>query len=663
MKKRVIIKGPALSRSGYGEQTRFALRSLREYEDKFDISLINLNWGQTGWLWEDNEERKWMDSLIKKAVYEQQNGPIEYDISLQVTIPNEFENMAKVNVGYTAGVEADRVSPEWLQACNNMDRIIVISEFTKKSLVETSYEARNKETGAVIPDYRLEKPVIAVSYPVRQFEQHELSDLDLKTDFNFLVVAQWGVRKNIENTILWFLEEFKNDEVGLVIKTSTANSCNMDYELTSSRIEMLLKQVPNREELKCKLYLIHGDLSEENLTWLYNHPKINCLVSLAHGEGFGLPIFEAAYNGLPVLAPGWSGHMDYMKAPKKDKKTKKERMRPHFAKVDFDLQPVQPHAVWQPVIIPEAKWCYPKPFSYKKQLREVFKNYGFHKSQAKKLKKYIDTHFTAENQYKKFTEAFIGEEVKEKVVIPVEDLPKISLITSVYDGDEFIESFLEDITRQTIFEEKCELILLNAASPGNEEEVINKYVEKYPNNIVYKKLDEDPGIYGVWNMGVEMATGEYLTNANLDDRKAPNSLQLHAEELYTNPDVDLVYADMLVTDKPNEVWEENSSSGRKYDFPQYTFENLKMVNMPHASPMWRKTIHDTHGLFDDKYRSAGDWEMWLRAGSQGSQFKKIDTPLGLYYFNPTGISTNPDNFDWKREEEVEVYEKYKDVDL
>jgi len=663
MKKKIIVKGPALSRSGYGEQTRFALRSLRAYEDQFDISLVSLNWGKTGWIWEDNEEREWIDSLIQKAVKDAQQNNAAYDMSLQITIPNEFENLAKVNVGYTAGVETDTVSGHWVEKCNQMDRVIVISEFAKKGIVESMYNARNNTTGEMIENYHCEKPVIPVSYPVREFEPEEMKDLDLKTDFNFLVVAQWGIRKNLENTIMWFLEEFRDDEVGLILKTSTANSSNMDYETTSARLEFLLNQVENRDEVKCKIYLVHGDLSENNLTWLYRHPKVKCLVSLAHGEGFGLPIFEAAYNELPVLAPAWSGHMDFMVAPKKDKKTKKTRLRPHFARVEYELKEVQPHAVWQPIIIPEAKWCYPKPFSYKKQLREVYKNYGFHKSQAKKLKKYVDTRFTAEVQYKKFTEAFIGEEVKEKVVIPVEDLPKISLITSVYDGDEFIEPFLEDITRQTIFEEKCELILLNAASPGSEEEIINKYVEKYPNNIVYKKLDEDPGIYGVWNMGVEMATGEYITNANLDDRKAPNSLQLHAEELYTNPDIDLVYADMLVTDKPNEIWEENSSSGRRYDFPEYTFENLKMVNMPHASPMWRKTIHDAHGLFNDKYRSAGDWEMWLRAGSKGSQFKKIDTPLGLYYFNPTGISTNPDNFDWKREEEAEVYNEYKDIEL
>ena len=215
----------------------------------------------------------------------------------------------------------------------------------------------------------------------------------------------------------------------------------------------------------------------------------------------------------------------------------------------------------------------------------------------------------------------------------------------------------------SLFESNCELILINANSPGKEEEVINKYLAKYPNNIVYKKLDRDPGIYGVWNLGLELASGDYITNANLDDRKRPDSLEKHAINLTMDADVDLVYADMAITDKPNETWHNNSSNGRKYNFPEFSFDNLKMVNMPHASPMWRKDIHQKYGKFDDNYKSAGDWEMWLRSASKGAKFGKIPDVLGLYYFNPTGISTNPDNFAWKQEEEKKVFEEYKDISL
>jgi len=340
------------------------------------------------------------------------------------------------------------------------------------------------------------------------------------------------------------------------------------------------------------------------------------------------------------------------------KPNKKGKHVPRVLRVDYDLQPVQEQAVWNGVIRADSMWAYAREQSYKRALKDAVEKRDHWKKEAKVLQKYILESFTTQKMYNKFLEGMTGETIQQ---VDVSELPKISLITSVYNGDEFIRPFLEDVVNQSVFENNVELILINANSPGNEEPVIKEYLEKYPNNIVYKKLEEDPGIYGVWTMGAKMATGDYLTNANLDDRKAVDSLERHAVELHLNPDVDLVYADMFITDVPNETFANNTSNNRKYNFPEYTFENLKMVNMPHAAPMWRKEYHDKYGYFDDKYRSAGDWECWLRGAAQGSKFKKINKPLGLYYFNPEGISTNPENFSWKRKEEQEVYEKYENV--
>ena len=276
--------------------------------------------------------------------------------------------------------------------------------------------------------------------------------------------------------------------------------------------------------------------------------------------------------------------------------------------------------------------------------------------ESKTLQEWVREEFGYDKMHKQLS--FSISTPDPTLTVSAEDLPKISIITSVYDGDEYIRPFLEDITRQTIFEDKCELILINANSPGNEEEVIQEYLDKYPDNIIYKRLDKDPGLYAVWNMGVKMSSGEYITNANLDDRKAPNALEMHAKELFVNEDIDLVYANMAITHEPNETHEENSSDGRHYNFPDFSLENLKMTNMPHSAPMWKREYHNKYGYFDESYRSAGDWELWLRGATEGSKFKKIYSILGLYYFNPKGISTNPENFAWKREEEKRVFKKY-----
>ena len=657
--KKILVTGPILSRSGYGEHARFLMRALRKYEGKlFEIYANNTGWGRTSWQFRDTDERKWLDHIIGKTVAFQ-NGGGTYDISAQVTIPNEWQQLAPINIGVTAGIEVDRVSPAWIEKSELVNKIIVVSNHSKQVYERTSYSVRNEQTGVDIPDYRCRKPIDVVHYPIKSFEKAD-PGIDFETNFNFLLVAQWGPRKAVGETLKGFLEEFEdNPDVGLVLKTFSMNNSHMDELETEHKIKAILKHHPDR---KCKVYLIHGSMSEEELHSLYIHPKIKALVSLTHGEGFGLPLFEAAYSGLPIIAPEWSGHLDFLTMPVADKKKKKTKIKPMFATVDYTLRPIDEANVWPGVLEKESMWCYSEPVSYKQRLRQMYSDHTRHVGHAKKLKKHVLENFQAEDKYDDFVRSILGPEFEQLIVDP-KDLPKISLITSIYKGDEFIRPFLEDVTRQTIFKEKCELIMINANSPGNEEEVIKEYMEKFPDNIIYKKLDEDPGIYGVWNMGVEMATGEYLTNANLDDRKAVDALEKHATALYISPTADLVYADMLITEKPNETFEENSANRRKYDWPQFSFENLKMVNMPHASPMWRKSLHEKYGVFEDKYKSAGDWEMWLRAASQGSQFKKINDVLGLYYFNPTGMSTNPENFEWKREEETEIYEKYSPIKL
>ena len=648
MTKKILIKGPILSRSGYGEQARFALDSLMSRQDLFDIYILNTNWGATGQI-SDFDLRSKIDSLALKTAHHTQSGGT-FDISLQVTIPNEFEKIAPVNIGYTAGIETTKVAPEWIEKCNAMiDRVVVVSEHSRKVFEATKYNVQD-QNGNDVSNWGVQVPVKSVNYCVRDADPEDL-DIAFQTDKNFLVVSQWGPRKNLDNTIRWFIETFNNDEtVGLVLKTNIVSDSYLDREHTEARLKQLLENYPDR---KCKIYLVHGELTPGQLKTLYTHDTMQGMINIGHGEGFGLPLFEAAGAGLPLITVTWSGQNDFICTV-----NKKGKRYPRVVKVDYDLKPVQKSAVWKGVITEDSMWAYPKETSFKRALTECVEKQTHYRHEAAALQKYIQKEFAVAKKHAEFVDFVYGEST---TLTSVEDLPKVSIITSVYDAADTIEGFMEDLTNQTIFEEKCELVLVNANPPGqnHEEDIIKQYIEKYPNNIVYERLEEDPGIYATWNRAIELSTGEFITNANCDDRKARNSIEAHTRALHADPDVDLVYADSFITDQYNETFDNNTSNGRRYNFPPFTCANLKMANMPHQNPMWRRSYHDLYGLFDPKYRSAGDWELWLRGASQGSQFKKIDRVLGLYCFNPKGISTNPENFGWKREEEKEIFEKYK----
>jgi len=403
MKKKIIVKGPFLSRSGYGEQARYALRSLRSREESFDIYLINIRWGHTGWIWEDNEERKWIDKVIKKTIIyieqaKKQGAAPQFDLSLQITIPQEWEKMAPINVGYTAGTESTKISPQWVEKCHLVDKILVTSEHTRYAFDKSVYtaQAQNGET----LDFRNNTDIEVIPYPVRVFEPCKKFKIKLKHDFNFLCNAQWSPRKNIENTIKWWLEEFWDQDVGLVIKGNVASNSYMDRGVTQDRLQSILKEFKDR---KCSVYLLHGDLSENELSALYQNDKIKAFINLAHGEGFGLPVFEAAYYGLPVIAPDWGGVVDFLYAPKKDKKGK-EKKRPHFTRVDYELKQIQKEAVWEPVLIRDSMWCFPKQGSYKMGLRKIYKNYDIAKKEAEKLQKWLLDEFTEEKMYNQFAD-------------------------------------------------------------------------------------------------------------------------------------------------------------------------------------------------------------------------------------------------------------------
>jgi len=217
----------------------------------------------------------------------------------------------------------------------------------------------------------------------------------------------------------------------------------------------------------------------------------------------------------------------------------------------------------------------------------------------------------------------------------------VSIITSLYRGGSFIRSFLENITSQTIFSTHCELIIVDANSPEGEHVVIEEYCQKFP-NIIYKRTDSRVGIYEAWNIAIELASGLYITNANLDDIRRNDSLQIQASMLDSFEFVDVAYQDVLYTFEPRIAFEKIAQREFRSDLPIVSKYNLMEFNSPHNAPMWRAALHRDVGLFNQSLQSAADFEFWLRCRRDGKIFYKVNEAHVAYFVNPEGISTRPD---------------------
>lgn len=232
---------------------------------------------------------------------------------------------------------------------------------------------------------------------------------------------------------------------------------------------------------------------------------------------------------------------------------------------------------------------------------------------------------------------------------------KITSFSVIYKAEEFLEGLIENIIEQDDFE-NIEFIFINPNSPDNSLEILRPYISKY-SNFKLINLDYDPGLYACWNMCVQNSSADLVTNWNPDDRKSKDSIKSLCNTLILLPEYDLIYGLTLITNTKNEKFDE-CTSNRVFYAEEASIRNLFFNNSPHCMPVWRKSIHEKFGYFDNSYISAGDGDMWLRAIIGGSRFFFLKKIIGSYYEADTTVSRNKNNITAILNEVYEMRCKY-----
>lgn len=385
-----VVRAPIATRSGYGAMSRDIVYHLIE-KDEYDVIIHSINWGVTPMnaLKKDNER----DRILLDRIEPEQQLNRKPDLYISISIPTEFRPIGQYNIGITAGIETTQVPHTWIQHVNVMDVTFTISEHSKKVFLNSKYAAQNQQ-GQQIGTLEVEKPIEVLHNCIDTDVFKKLNDYELDKEiravlddipdpYNFLFVGNWMQgnvgedRKNVGLLVKLFFEVFKRQGIqqkpGLILKTSQATASLLDRERIKKRIDQIKESVEldNGEELP-NVYLMHGDLTDEEMNSLYNHSKVKTHISLTHGEGFGRPLLEASITGKPIIAPGFSGQLDFLNPE-------------NCILIGGELVNI-PESVQNDWFIKEAQWLNVDPNMAATAMLEAYHNYSQWKEKASDLR-------------------------------------------------------------------------------------------------------------------------------------------------------------------------------------------------------------------------------------------------------------------------------------
>ena len=417
MKPTLVFQGPIFTRSGYGDHCRDLMKSLRKM-DKYDIKIIPLRWGNTPQNQVDGETEfgRWM---LERVIPQLEYKP---NIFVQVSVANEFEPKGEFNIGITAGVETTICPKDFIDGCNKMNLILVPSNFTKQNLGGTVYQQQDQATGQIVGELRITTPieVLFEGVDTEIFSKGTGKDVlaDVKEDFNFLIVGHWlkgdlgQDRKDIGMAIKTLATVFqylpKDKKPGIIVKTSHAGFSVIDREGTREKIENLLKPLGD----KCpSVYLVHGDMEETDMSNLYHNPKVKAMVSFAKGEGYGRPMAEFTLTGKPIIASGWSGHMDFLP-------------QENAVLLEGTLTNVHESAADQ-FCMKEAQWFSVNYSNAANKLYDVYKNYDIYLKQSEGLKQNTLSKFTLDKMHEVFSKIMETKVTASPRLVPF-NIPKVN---------------------------------------------------------------------------------------------------------------------------------------------------------------------------------------------------------------------------------------------
>ncbi len=386
MKPICIVSCPIDTFSGYGARSRDFIKALIQSKDKeWDIKILPQMWGETPWNYLSQNDP------LRQRFVRSENIKQKPEIWIQITIPSEFQPMGQFNIGVTAGIESTIYPGEFIEGSNRMDLNLVSSEHSKNIALNTTFDKMDNRTQQKIGVVKLEKPIEVLFEGLdlnKYYKDPKTSNIlkDIKENFCFLYTGHWlpgdlgEDRKNVGLMIKTFLETFKGSskkKPALILKTNSINYSLMDKESIIKKINIIKEEIQGNLP---NIYLLHGEMTDNEMNQLNNDNKVKAFISFTKGEGYGRPLAEAAITGKPVIVSNWSGHTDFINPD-------------YNILIGGDLKPVHPSAAnnW---LLKESQWFNIDINIASQAIKDMFKNYNFYFKKSRKQTQYIKDNWT-----------------------------------------------------------------------------------------------------------------------------------------------------------------------------------------------------------------------------------------------------------------------------
>ena len=218
-------------------------------------------------------------------------------------------------------------------------------------------------------------------------------------------------------------------------------------------------------------------------------------------------------------------------------------------------------------------------------------------------------------------------------------------MVSTYAGESLIRGTLEMLIRQTAVDQ-LEIIVVDSGSPQDERSVVES-LQRECDNIAYVRTPRET-LYAAWNRALEMSTGTYFANVNVDDWIRHDALEVFARAMDRHQECDLAFAHWAITDE---------AQRRPTDCDPVSFHPPYEPVLPlfycygGSTQFWRRSSLVNLGGFDESFTAAGDLDALCRLTLAKGNAVLVPQLLEGFFQNPHGISRATDT---STREEVDI---------